>query len=286
MRTIEQQQINELTEYHIYSQLAEIWQDNQNKSTLLQIAQEELSHYNYWKSITQKDVSPNRFRIKWHILLAKVFGLAFSLRLMEMGEDEAKKFYASLKGKYPGIEKIEQDEIAHEQKLIGILNDKRLNYAGSIVLGLNDALVEFTGTLAGLTFAFNNNLLVGTTGLVMGLAASMSMAASGYLSSREEGDVHENINPVTAAIYTGVSYLMTVAILVLPYLIQDNPRIAVSLMLVFTVLIIAAYTYYISVAKSVSFKSRFGEMVLISLGVAAISYGIGLLIKHLFGIEV
>lgn len=286
MDKIEQQQINEITEYNIYSELSKLSKDEKNKSVLSEIANQELGHYNFWKSITKKEVEPNQFRIKKHVFLAKLFGLSFSLRLMEMGENEASQFYASLKDKYPDTQKIEQEEIEHEQKLINLLNDDRLNYAGSIVLGLNDALVEFTGTLAGLTFAFNNNLIVGTTGLVMGIAASMSMAASGYLSSREEEDVNENVNPITAAIYTGVSYLLTVAILVLPYLLQDNPFIAISLMLCSTILIIAGYTYYISVAKAISFKKRFLEMAAISLGVAIISYGIGLLVKQVFGVDV
>lgn len=286
MNKIYQQEINEITEYNIYSELAKLSKNTKNKSVLQEIANQELQHYNFWKSITKKEAKPNKYRIKKHIFLAKLFGLSFSLRLMEMGEDTASKFYASLKGKYPDIQKIENEEIQHEQKLISLLNDTRLNYAGSIVLGLNDALVEFTGTLAGLTFAFNNNLIVGTTGLVMGIAASMSMAASGYLSSREEEDVNKNINPITAAIYTGVSYLITVSILVLPYLIYDSPIVAISLMLLSTILIIAGYTYYISVAKGISFKKRFFQMAMISLGVAAISYGIGILVKHVFGVNV
>lgn len=286
MNKIHQQQQNEITEYIIYAELAKIAKDENNKATLLEISDQELGHYNFWKNITNTESEPNKWRVKKHIFLAKVFGLSFSLRLMEMGEDEASKFYASIKNKYEGVAQIEEDELLHEQKLISILNDNRLNYAGSIVLGLNDALVEFTGTLAGLTFAFNNNKIVGATGLVMGFAASLSMAASGYLSSKENEDTNENINPVTASIYTGVSYLLTVAFLVTPYLIQDDPYIALGTMLTVTVLIIAAYTYYISVAKSVSFKSRFTQMAVISLGVAAISFGIGLVIKQVFGVDV
>jgi VIT1/CCC1 family predicted Fe2+/Mn2+ transporter len=285
MNKIKEQQINEITEYFIYTELAKLSTNKKNTEILSEIAKQELGHYNFWGNITKKEAKPNQWRIKKHVFLAKIFGLSFSLRLMEMGEDEASKFYASLKGKYPEVETIEQEELEHEQKLIGILNDTRLNYAGSIVLGLNDALVEFTGTLAGLTFAFNNNKIVGTTGLVMGIAASLSMAASGYLSSQEE-DANENINPTTAAIYTGFSYLITVAFLVLPYLLQDNPYVALASMLTITVLIIAGYTYYVSVAKSVSFKKRFSQMALISLGVAAISFGIGIAIKQVFGVDV
>jgi len=203
---------------------------------------------------------------------------------MEKGEVDATKFYESIADKYPQALKIKEDEEEHEQRLIGILNDDRLNYAGAIVLGLNDALVEFTGTLAGLTFAFANNLIIGSTGLVMGVAASLSMAASGYLSSREE-DVQDT-NPITSAIYTGSAYIITVVFLVLPYFLLDNPYLALSILLVITIAIIAGYTYYISVAKNISFKKRFMEMALISLAVAVISFGIGMLIRQVFGVEV
>jgi len=50
------------------------------------------------------------------------------------------------------------------------------------------------------------------------------------------------------------------------------------------ILIILIFTYYISVAKEIPFKKRFLEMALISLGIAAISFGIGVLIKIFFGI--
>ncbi len=286
MKSIYQQQVDEITEYHIYKELAKLSKNEHNKEILEEIAKQELSHYKYWKKITQKDAKPEQIRIKKYIWLARIFGLSFALRLMETGEKDAGRFYAGLREKYPDIEKIEREEIEHEQKLISLLNDQLLNYAGAIVLGLNDALVELTGTLAGLTFAFNNNGIVGITGLIMGLAASLSMAASGYLSSQEEEDINENINPTTAAIYTGLSYVFTVVVLVLPYFLVDNPYVALVSMLLFTILIIAGYTYYISVAKQVSFKKRFIQMTSISLGVALISYGIGQLVKHVFGIDI
>ncbi len=285
MKQIYRHQRNEITEYFVYKKLAEMCSHPKNKETLNHIAQQELTHYNFWRNITRKDFKPNKAKIRRHVILSKIFGISFSLRLLEMGEIQASKFYETIEDQYPGVKEIKEDELQHEQELIDILTDYRLIYAGSIVLGLNDALVEFTGTLAGLTFAFNNNKLVGATRLVMGFAASLSMAASGYLASKEGEELNEEINPVTAAVYTGVSYILTVGFLVLPYLLQDDPYIALGLMLLTTVLIISGYTYYISVAKAISFKRRFVEMAVISLGVALISYGIGTLIKHVFGIN-
>ena len=276
-RKILRQQQNEITECQIYKELANLTKDKHNRDILLKISREEKAHYDFWKKITGKELQPNGFRVSWFVLISRVFGLSFGLRLLEMGEADASKFYDSLKDKYPEVKAIQADEEEHEKALIDMLKDSRLDYAGAIVLGLNDALVEFTGTLAGLTFAFNNNKMVGVTGLVMGVAASLSMAASGYLASRED-DVSET-NPITSAIYTGVSYIITVLFLVFPYFIQDNPYLALGGMILATIGIIALYTYYISVAKSISFKSRFWEMVLISLGVAVLSFGIGTFLK-------
>jgi len=277
-------QENEITEYHIYTKLAEISKDENNKRTLLNIAREEKAHYSFWKNITKREVFPNSFKINKFLFLSKVFGLSFALRLLEQDEKDASAFYESLKGKYPGVSVLKEDEDKHELKLISMLKDNRLDYAGAIVLGLNDALVEFTGTLAGLTFAFTNNLIVGSTGLIMGIAASLSMASSGYLASREEDK--KDINPKISAIYTGLSYIVTVLFLIFPYFIQDNPYVALGSMLAITIIIIALYTYYISVAKAISFKKRFIEMALISLGVAIISFGIGIIVKHFFNVDV
>ena len=281
---IYRQQQDEITEQYIYVELAKLSTDEANRKTLLEIAEQELEHYNFWKSITNKEAIPDKKRIKRYLRLARIFGLSFALRLMESDEKKASEFYESVAIDFPEAMRIKKDEDEHEQKLIGILNDERLNYAGAIVLGLNDALVEFTGTLAGLTFAFGNNLIVGSTGLVMGVAASLSMAASGYLASRESDNSEEN--PVTSAIYTGSAYIITVLFLVIPYFLFDDPFLALPIMLITTIGIIALYTYYISVAKAISFKKRFLEMAVISIGVAFVSFLIGTMIKNVIGFDI
>jgi VIT1/CCC1 family predicted Fe2+/Mn2+ transporter len=66
---------------------------------------------------------------------------------------------------------------------------------------MNDALVELTGALAGLTLAFNDMKIMILSGLVTGLSASFSMAASDYLSARADNDP----KALQRAIYTGVT---------------------------------------------------------------------------------
>ena len=202
---------------------------------------------------------------------------------MEQGEEKAQLAYAELARTIPEAAIILAEEEVHEQELLGMLDEERLHYIGSVVLGLNDALVELTGALAGLTLAFQNTQLIALSGLITGISASVSMAASEYLSTRSE---QTDKNPVRAAIYTGLTYIITVALLILPYLILDNYLVCLAISLTTAVAIIAVFNYYIAVARDESFRRRFTEMAGVSLAVALFSFVIGYVIRQLLGVEV
>jgi vacuolar iron transporter family protein len=276
-------QQTEITEYHIYKRLAKHIRSKENASILDQIAEDELRHYNGWKQYTKEEVSPRWFYVWFYYLVSITFGFTFGVKLMEMGEQAAQKNYAAVSKEVPEASKYEQEEDQHEKKLVEMLDEERLQYAGSVVLGLNDALVELTGALAGLTLALQNTKLIALSGLITGIAASMSMAASEYLSTRSEETSKE---PVRAAIYTGIAYIFTVSLLVLPYLLIENYYIDLAITMTIAVLIIAVFNYYISVAKGESFKARFLEMAGLSLGVATFSFIIGFFIRKWLGIEI
>lgn len=277
-------QQNEITEYYVYTAIAKSMKDCKNKEVLLKIANEEKSHFEIWKRLTGQDKKPKRFKIFWFTTLSRLFGFTFALKLMEKGEDGASENYGKLAEEIPEAKKIAEDEDRHEKELLQLLDEERLQYVGSMVLGLSDALVELTGTLAGLTFAMQNNKLVALSGLITGIAATLSMTSSEFLSSRTEG----HPNPLKSSLYTGGVYLFTVICLILPYLLtpQDAFVQALAIMIGIVVLIIFAFTYYISVAKDLSFKKRFTEMAGISLSVAALSFVIGLAVKHFLGIDI
>lgn len=277
------EQRKEMTSHIIYRKLSETVKDPENQKTLKNISDNELEHYNTLKSLTNTEVPPRRFFVIFFYIIARLFGLTFGIKLLEKGEADAAEKYGALKPDYPEIEEFIKDEEIHEQKLIAMINEEKLNYVGAIVLGLNDALVELTGALAGFTFAFQNTRLIAVTGLITGISASFSMAASEYLSTvHETGQRNEAVKSAT---YTGIAYVLTVIILILPYLILANPFISLVVCLAAAVLIILIFNYYVSVAKDTGFKRRFWEMVLISLGVSAISFLIGILVKNVFGLD-
>ena len=276
-------QRTEITEQHIYLRLAAVTKDAANREVLSRIAADEMRHYEQLKKATGQDVEPNRFQIWKYVTIARILGLTFGIKLMEAGEAGAQKNYNGHKDSFAPAGLMAADENDHEQKLIGMIDEERLRYTGSIVLGLNDALVELTGTLAGFTLALQNTKLIALTGLIAGIAAGLSMAVSEYFSTQaEETEQH----PVKAAVYTGAAYFITVLVLIAPYLIFKNYFLCLAITLMLSVMVIASFNYYIAVAKDLNFRKRFMEMTILSLSVAAISFFVGLLLRKLTGIEI
>ena len=108
------------------------------------------------------------------------------------------------------------------------------------------------------------------------------MAASEYLSSKADNQP----NALKSSIYTGSAYIVTVILLVLPYLLIHNPFVALGIMIGTVIFIIFFFNLYISVAKNIGFKKRFLQMAAISLGVAGLSFVIGIGIDRLLGVTI
>jgi VIT1/CCC1 family predicted Fe2+/Mn2+ transporter len=276
-------QRNEYTENIVYDRLASIEKNTSNSKVLRMISAEEKAHYYTLKKYTNTEVKPNRWRIAKYYWLARILGITFAIKLMESSENSAHQEYARYT-ECEDLQRLSREEEIHEEKLIGLINEERLEYMGSVVLGLNDALVEFTGALAGFTLALSDHKLIALTGSITGIAAALSMASSEYLSTKSEGD--KSKHPAKAAIYTGIAYIITVVALVTPFILISNVLIALGVMLAMALIIIALFNYYYSVARGESFRKRFMEMAVLSFSVAGISFLIGYALKTFTGIDV
>ena len=278
----------EATEAEVYRRLAKMQKNPVNRSILEGIALEEERHEAVIAKMTGEEVKADKGKVARQIVLAKLLGFTFSIKMMESNEHHAASEYHEL-----GLHDIAEEEDLHVQSMISMLDEERLRYSGSIVLGLSDALVELTGALAGLTFALQDLNLVALAGLVTGIAAAFSMGASEYLSSRAE---KKSESAVKAAFFTWISYLLTVLMLVAPFLVfqADSPEFhglgphVQALMCTFAIglLIVALFNFFLSVVEEASFKSRFLEMAGILGVVSMISYGIGIALRVALGVEV
>jgi len=272
---------NEITEQTIYLRIAERLPRGNNRDILERIAAEEGKHYERWKSLLGRDVTPEHWKVLLYSTLATFLGLSFTLRLMEKGESLSQQLYKEISEYIPEALEVMRDEQRHEEELLRLIDERFLQYVSSFVLGLNDALVELTGALAGLTLALQETRLIAMVGLITGIAASLSMAAAEYLSTREE----EGKNALQAGVMTGIAYIITVFFLILPYFFVSNAVLALCSTLAVAVAIIFTFTFYTSVAKNLSFRRRFLEMASISLGVAVLNFFIGSIVKKFFGVE-
>ena len=284
LEIIRKMQQNELTESVIYEAIAQFAKGDENKKTLIRLAKEEHAHYEIWKKYTGIEMKPEKLKVFKYKLLARILGFTFAVKLMENGEENAQEEYEQLATDVPESIAIRKQEEEHEDPLLEMLDEERLQYVGSMVLGLNDALVELTGSLAGFTFAMQNTRLIALSGLIIGISATFSMASSEFLAARSEG----RDDALKSCTYTGIAYLITVVLLIAPYLIFGSEQYILALicMLIVVVLIIAGFTYYTSVAQDQPFKSRFLEMATISISVAVVSFVVGILAKKFLGVDI
>lgn len=283
MEIILKMQQNELTESVIYEKIAAFAKGEENRQTLLRLAREEKAHYLIWKQYSGVEMKPETWKVLKYTFIARTLGFTFAVKLMERGEEKAQDVYEILTREVAESTAIRQQEEEHEHALLEMLDEERLQYVGSMVLGLNDALVELTGSLAGFAFALQNNRMIALSGLIVGISATFSMASSEFLAARSEG----RSDALKSCSYTGIAYLLTVIALIAPYLIFPAGQYVPALvcMLAVVILIIAGFTYYTSVAQDQPFKSRFFEMAGISITVAVVSFVVGILAKQFLGVD-
>lgn len=275
-------QRDEITLYEVYRRLAAAESDPARQQVLLRLADDERRHCAVLRNGTGRDVAPDPKRVFWYVRMARMLGLAYVVRRMERCERGAEACYARYVEREE-FRRIALEERRHGEELTLLAGAIPLSYMSSVVLGLNDALVEFTGALAGFTLALGAPRLVALTGGITGIAAALSMAASEYLSTRTGRACGKS--PLRAAVCTGIAYLVTVALLVVPYLLFADALLALGMMLLLALAIIAAFNHYYAVVRSDCFRHRFWEMTLLSFGIAGIGFGIGYLLKILAGID-
>ncbi|AEC01531.1 VIT1/CCC1 transporter family protein [Parasphaerochaeta coccoides] len=268
-----------------YAKIGRHVKDQHNKAVILKLAKDEERHAHIWTRYTGSKPKAHMFTVYWNYFLSFILGFTFIIKKMEKREDRTNLNYHTWEHVIPEARTIADDEEDHERQLLEMLDEERLRYLGSFVLGLSDALVELSGTLAGLTLALTNTRLIALSGMITGIAATLSMAGSEYLSKKNEDSPD---NALKSSLYTGAAYLVTVALLILPYLLLPSHAwlTALIIMLATMLLIIIFFTYYVSVAKSLPFFKRFIQMAGISLSVAAISFGIGFLVKGWLGVDI
>lgn len=279
---------DEYTDYVIYSMLARREKNPERKRILERLAEQEYDHMVFWNNLLGGQCKPrvSRFLLFLVVLSRMIFGLMFTLKLLERGEEETiqayKNYLPILKGpEREGLEKIIHDEETHERSLLNQIDEAIIKYMSFIVLGLADAIVEITGVHAGFLGVTSNTIVAGIAGLVVGFSAAISMASAAYLQAKQE--THRS--PVTSALFTGVAYIGAVAILAAPYFLTHNMVLAFTVSILLAVALIVGFTFYGSIVFEKGFLREFLETTVLMLGTAFAAYLFGEMLGTYFGLR-
>ncbi|AFZ70774.1 putative membrane protein [Caldisphaera lagunensis DSM 15908] len=278
---------DEINTYVLYKAISENSKDIQIKNHLLNLSKQELEHYNFWKEIVGHECKPDikpGFVFK---LLYRLFGPIFTLQIIEGNESSTIEDYEDFLNKLDDenqrkiLQKIINDEQEHEKQIIYDIKDLRVKYLSYVALGLADAIVEVSGVHAGFLGATDKTLIAGIAGLVVGFSAALSMAGAAYLQAKQEKSVRASYG----ATVTGFTYLITVFVLALPYLLIRNIIDAFSISLILATAMISSFTYYSSVVHAQHFSKEIIESLLMLFLTAIAGFFFGDIIGKIFGIR-
>lgn len=153
----------------------------------------------------------------------------------------------------------------------------------SLVLGMHDALVSTLGLITGLVFANATQYIIVLTGLIAAASAGLSMTASEYLSQKAGGNSR---TALWRGIMTGVAYMFSALMLLVPFIFIENSFIAITMTFVVGVSIIFMFNYLRSVLMGVRLWPSFIEMLIICAIVTFVAFAIGECAKIFFGIVI
>ncbi len=197
--------IGEINDHIMYKTLADEEKDQYLKENLYKISEMELNHAQFWKSFIEKrggkvpEVKPNKFKISVIKLIRKVFNPVVIVSFLELGEaGGAKEYFEFLRTEnlepeeYESLKNIILDELEHETFFEKEAENFGISNIRDFVLGMNDGLVEILGAVTGLSAVYlTNPMVVGVSGLIVGIAGSLSMGIGAYISVRSQRQVNE-----------------------------------------------------------------------------------------------
>jgi len=282
--------LDELFDSLLYQAMAERERNPANKSILLEMAKQERMHYEFWKRFScEVKLGPREtFRLRLFNLTSRLLGKVFTIKLLERHEGDVVAEYEEIlrSGSLSEddsriLERIIEDERSHENALANQIEEFAVRHLGAIALGMSDAIIELSGVHAGFLGYTSSSIYTGIAGLIVGVSASMSMAAAAYLQSKQG----RGKSPGSTAAVTGVMYMLTVVLLTAPFLLglPIVSALAASLLLAF--LILAFFSFYSSVIMERAFARDYLENVGVIFLVVTIGYFFGELVKSVTGLS-
>lgn len=281
--------VDEFLDAQVYDALAKQEFDPDRKKLLLRLKEMESDHHRFLGELIGESVPPlvlSRLKVFIFLLIRRILGLTFTLKLLEIHEHQVvagyRRWVSSVPEPYKERwERILMEEEEHERAMMNEIEEAVVRYLGFIALGLSDAIIEITGVHAGFLGVAGSTRVAGVAGLVVGFSASISMAVAAYLKAKSEARTH----PLPSALVTGVSYLLSVVLLALPYFVTESMVFAFVISTLIAVGMSVAFTFYVAVLQEIAFRREMIQNIGLLLGTAFATYFFGELLGKIFGIH-
>lgn len=297
---------DELRDSAVYARLAADERDPGARGLLLMLSAAEKDHAKDWQALLGERVRAGtnsvwlRAKVSEMLLVRRLFGISFVVKYLERHEryglaryEAALKDHSLTARERKLIHHIMKEDRAYESTLLRQAEAYRgeLVYSQSIILGLNDGLVEVLALIAGIAVVATSSFTVVALGLLAGVSGTLSMTGGAYLSAKSEELVARGkgggmTTPIKEAAYCGFWYFIGALIAVLPFLAGMTGLWGDLVSMVLVAAALAVASSVIAIMSGTSIRKRATEMVAISLGAAVVTIAIGLLARHYFGFTV
>lgn len=197
---------DEINDHQAYAHLGAHARDPRLKQQILRVARMEQRHARFWQGVIEarggEVPAPRvrRLRLALLRLMQEVVGPALLVSALELGEAGAfKRYHAFLKeaplddAEKGELRGIILDEMEHERLFRRESTGLGGAHIRDFVLGMNDGLVEILGAVTGLSAVYAGHpVIVGASGLVVGVAGALSMGVGGFVSVRSQRQVDQS----------------------------------------------------------------------------------------------
>lgn len=277
---IKEAQKDEVTEYHIYKALARMVKDQGNRGVLNEIANEELEHYRFWMKYSD-EVDPLWWKVNMYLMLSRILGLVFSLKLLERAELNASKRYLALSQVIPEVKKIADEESNHERKLLNMINDRRAKGFGTWIISINLVVISTIAASTGwLTFS-ENPLQAGFAGAIAAASVALADFMNMLLLKSQAKVRSEQFSKALARLAGGI---FSSSLIILPLLLIELPVVGAGVAMAVAVLILAGLNFYHVVISDYPWRQKLLRVMLALLVIVPLTAGLGFILRMIGGL--
>ncbi|MFA9496337.1 MAG: VIT1/CCC1 transporter family protein [Candidatus Bathyarchaeota archaeon] len=192
----------------IYKKLGNRYKDPEISEKLQEISKAEETHTKFWKEFLEKrnenteQIKPKKYIINILTIIYGILGIGLTLKILESEERKLIQQYSIL-FRSENLTPIEKtvitrfllSELAHEEEFTEY--EKKFQFfiskIATIFTQTSGGLVTVLSTAIGLSSIYDDPLIIGVTGLIVGLTGALNTIVGFYFFGRTSKKINEDI---------------------------------------------------------------------------------------------